>query len=133
MAKIKKIKQEEKINKSSLSNIDYPVFCFKHLQDCSIKDCKNADFFKKFLFRLKKLCDLGWKEIRQSDRHSYGAERINIDQVNPTKKPSILTPDVEKLIVFRATGDNHAFLGIKKEPVFHVIYIEAEFGEIYRH
>ena len=133
MVRIKKVEIEDKISKNKLDSVNYPVFCFKHLQENSLKDCKDVDFLIKFLFRLKSLCQLGWKEIKTSPKHSFGTEQLNISQIKPTNKPSILTPDVKKLTVFRATGDNHAVLGIIKEPIFHVIYIETVFGDIYDH
>lgn len=133
MPKIKDVEQEDKISKSKLDSIDYPVFCFRYLQENSLKNCRDAGFLKKFLFRLSTLCNLSWKEIKTSPRHSFGTEQLPISRIKPTSKPVILTPDVEKLTIFRATGDNHAFLGIVKEPLFHVIYIETEFGDIYDH
>lgn len=37
------------------------------------------------------------------------------------------------LLVFRATGDNHVFLGYREENVFQVIFVEYQFGDVYRH
>ncbi|MDR0845063.1 MAG: hypothetical protein LBN71_07565, partial [Tannerella sp.] len=105
---IAQIDKTDSINKSKLDGIDYPVFCFKHLQDASIKSCKDPDFFVEFLQRLKKLCELGWKEISISPRHSFGIEKIDIDQIIPTNRPAIMTPDVTSLTIFRATGNNHS-------------------------
>ena len=42
-------------------------------------------------------------------------------------------PDVTKLYVFRATGDNHAFLGYRNGNVFNVLFIEYAFGDVYKH
>jgi hypothetical protein len=130
---IKDAKKQPKISLENSHEIDYPVFSFKYLQESSISDCNNHTFFREFLFRLKKLSELGWKEIRTSDKHSFGTEIIRIDNIIPTIKPSILTPDVTHLTVFRATGSNHSFLGINQNGIFHIIYIEAEFGDIYNH
>lgn len=41
--------------------------------------------------------------------------------------------NVEKLLVLRATGDNHAFLGIREDNIFQIIFIEYQFGDIYNH
>ena len=43
--------------------------------------------------------------------------------------PSGLT----KLLVLRATGNNHAFLGYRDGSVFQVLFIEYKFGDIYNH
>jgi hypothetical protein len=129
---IKSTNKDKSINKKNLEQIDYPVFCFKYLQDDSIKGCKDSSFFIEFLLRMKKLSELGWKEIKTSGRHSFGIEKLPIEQIKP-QKPQIITPDVNFLSAFRATGSNHAFLGIIKETLFHVIYIETNFGDIYGH
>ena len=44
-----------------------------------------------------------------------------------------LPAGINSLTVLRATGDNHAFLGIRDENVFRVIFIEYQFGDVYKH
>lgn len=115
------------------ASIDYPIFSFKYLQDVSVKDCKSPDFFKEFLFRLKKLSELGWNEIAKSDRHSFGTEKIPYKQIKPKNLlPKFITPEVD-LTVFRATGSNFPFVGFRESKIFHVIFIETQFGDIYDH
>ena len=82
--------------------------------------------------RLKKLSELGWEEIRKSQRHSFGMEKIPVKSIRP-QCPAFITPDVKELEVFRATGNNKVFLGIQQENIFHVIFIEANFGDVYTH
>lgn len=129
---IKKPKKALAIEKDKLDGIDYPVFCFKHLQNVSIKDCTDADIFYKFLDRLQKLSSLGWKEIRTSQRHGFGMEKISVNEIKP-QMPSIITPEVSHLMAFRANGNNLPFLGIQKDVIFHVIFIETNFGDVYEH
>ena len=125
--------QKKSLNKADLfDSIDYPIFCFKHLQSVSISDCTDGTFFYKFLERLNKLSNLGWNEIRLSERHSFGMEKIPVEKIHPSLPPFI-TPDVEDLSVFRAAGDNRPFLGIQNDKIFHVIFIETKFGDIYDH
>lgn len=112
--------------------IDYPVFCFRHLQEASFKGCKDRKFMHDFIFRLSKICSLAWNEILTSNKHGYGTEKIPISQIKATVPP-IVTPEVKHLLVFRANGDNRPFLGIRNENVFHIIFIESKFGDIYNH
>lgn len=112
--------------------IDYPVFCFRHLQETSFKGCKDRKFMHDFIFRLSKICSLGWNEIQLSSRHAYGTEKIPISQIKASIPP-IVTPEVEHLLVFRANGDNRPFLGVRNKNVFHIIFIESKFGDIYNH
>ncbi len=129
---IKKPKKEVAIDKNKLDGIDYPVFCFKHLQNTSIKECKDASIFYDFLDRLQKLSNLGWKEIRTSQRHGFGMEKIPVGFIIP-KLPKFITPDVSHLTIFRANGNNLPFLGVQNGSVFHVIYLETKFGDVYDH
>jgi hypothetical protein len=129
---IKKPPKELKIDLDKVENgIDYPVFCFKHLQEASIKNCEPI-VYKKFIERAQKLSELGWKEIQTSGRHSFGQEKIPVDQIKPAKPPFV-TPDIKELSVFRYTGDNHPFVAIRRDNVLHVIFIEVNFGDIYDH
>jgi hypothetical protein len=133
----KKLKPEavpsDTISRSKLSSdFDYPIFCFKHLQtDISINKC-NEDIFKEFLKRVYKLSILGWKEIHKSPRHSYGWEKIPRNQIKPSL-PSFVTPEVDFLYAFRYTGGNLPFLALRNGNILHVIFIEANFGDIYDH
>lgn len=128
--KIKKVDDQPHIHKGIVN--DYPIFCFKYLQDVSIKNCNDHKFFFDFIFRLKKLGELGWQEISRSARHSFGTEKIPIKQIKPTL-PAVITDDIDELTVFRANGNNLPFLGIRKTNVFHVIFVETDFGDIYNH
>lgn len=132
MPKIKKRQAEKnKINIQINSNpiIDYPLFCFKHLE---FKPNADYKFYTEFITRLAKLCNLSWDEINKSHRHSFGTEKLPVDQIKPSLPPFV-TPDVSHLTVFRANGDNRPFLGLRKDNVFHIIFIEEAFGDVYNH
>ena len=86
----------------------------------------------EFLLRLKKLSELGWKEIRQSHKHSFGMEKIPVEKIRP-QLPVCVTPDVKHLHVLRATGSNLPFVGVEMQKVFRVLFIETAFGDIYDH
>lgn len=121
------------VNLELNKNFDYPLFCFKHLQlNISIKDCDNNDLFKSLIERLYKLSNLGWDQINKSDRHSYGWEKISLNSIKP-QLPSIITPDIKFLYALRYTGNNLPFLGIRSGNIFHIIFIESKFDDIYKH
>jgi len=133
---IKKPEVEVLIKENIILQENYPVFCFKYLSDESIKDYKKGplkgDFFPEFLIRLQKLSNLGWEGIRQSQRHSFGMEKIPKGKIIPALPPCV-TPDVKDLHVFRATGSNLPFVGLQVEKVFRIFFIETNFGDIYKH
>lgn len=130
---IKDVTSEINLDSSFVSEFPYPLFCFKWFQNDLIKDCKDYKFFFDVLTRLKKMSELGWKEIRKSGRHQYGFEKIPVESLHPKREIEILTPDVKKVDVCRATGNNLPMIGLVEGSVFHVIYIESNFGDIYNH
>lgn len=137
IALIKDVTTNKSIKKESLGvyeRIDYPLFSFKYLYENSINKCTNHKFFFKLLIRLKKLSELGWNEIRESQRHSWGMEKIPISSIGPKPKyPSFITPDVTDFSVFRSNGNNTGLVGLQVEKIFYVFYIEAKHGDIYNH
>lgn len=117
----------------SLSKIDHPLFSFKYLKDVSIDKCKDSTFFHDFLIRLQKLSDLGWKGIRLSHRHSFGMEKIPVEEIIPCNQlPSFVTKEGD-VDVFRAVGDNRVFVGLQEGKIFYIFFIEASFGDVSPH
>lgn len=74
-------------------------------------DAKNdSDFFIDYLSRLQKLSELDWNIVWKTQRHGLGTEMTPRSNLKVAARNQI-PEDIDKLIVFRATGDNHAFLG----------------------
>lgn len=109
------------------------TFGFGDLRDVSyVKAKSDSSFFIDFIQHLRQFCKLNWNDVRTTQRHGYGTETIEVKSLNEGVKsqvPSGLT----KLLVLRATGDNHAFLGYRDGNVFQVLFIEYKFGDIYQH
>lgn len=117
------------ISQSKVIEIDYPIFCFKHL----VLNCNGEyEFYYRFIERISKLSGLTWSQINLEHRHGYGHEKMPIKQIKPSI-PNFITPDVENLTVFRANSDKRPFLGIRRGNVFHIIFMEEKFGDVYNH
>ncbi len=132
MGKIKKKNTNQnkiKVPTENSLELDYPVFCFKHLQTVPENDHK---FYSDFVDRLKKLSNLTWQQINIADRHGFGTEKMPIGQIKP-QLPRFVTPEITHLTVFRANGDNRPFLGLRNGIVFHIIFTEEKFGDVYNH
>ena len=132
MSKIKKKNTQQnkiKIPSENSIELDYPIFCFKYLQTISNGDYK---FYSDFVERLKKLSALTWNQINIADRHGFGTEKMPVKQVKP-QLPRFVTPEITHLLVFRANGDNRPFLGLRRGIIFHIIFIEEQFGDVYDH
>ncbi len=132
MSKIRKNNvQQKKIKVPSENNIelDYPIFCFRYLQTEPKGDFK---FYSDFIQRLKKLSSLTWNQINVAERHGFGTEKMPVKQIKP-QLPRFVTPEISHLLVLRATGDNRPFLGLLNGIIFHIIFIEEQFGDVYDH
>lgn len=117
----------------TLSQIDHPLFSFKYLKDISIDKCQDSSFFYNFLIRLQKLSELGWEQIRLSQRHSFGMEKIPVDEIVPRAQlPDFVTKEGD-VDVFRAVGDNRVFVGLQEGKIFYIFFIEASFGDVCPH
>ena len=132
MSKIKKKNAQQnkiKIPSENSIELDYPIFCFRYLQTVSNGDYK---FYSDFVERLKKLSGLTWNQINIADRHGFGTEKMPVKQIKP-QLPKFITPEITHLVVFRANGDNRPFLGLRSGIVFHIIFLEEQFGDVYDH
>lgn len=132
MAKLKKLTPTP----SAISNTqnDEIVFSFKGLKRYSYDTASNDGvFFIRYLERLSKISTQTWAAAYSTGKHGIaGIEPMKVDSL--TKAAQNLVPSgIECLIVMRATGDNHAFLGHRIGNVFNVIFIEHEFGDVYNH
>ena len=133
---IKKAIEQKTISRSevqALSGINYPLFSFRYFNDLSMRDCLEPRFFIDFINRLRKLSQLGWDEIRRSQKHSFGMEPIPKTQIKHSHLlPTFVTKEVD-LHLFRAVGDNRVMVGLQEGKIFHVFFIEARFGDISPH
>jgi hypothetical protein len=129
--RIKNVGKIRDVDSDKINEIDYPVFCFRYLEQVSIKGSRDLAFFTNFLQRLQRLSRLSWVEISKEPVHGYGTEEIPVEQLIP--QPCFIIQGREKLTVFRANSDNRVFLGYREGIVFHIVYIETRFGDIYRH
>lgn len=108
-------------------------FDFSDLQSISYsKASKDCKFFISFLDRLKKLSSLSWNDVYTTQKHSFGTEYIKVKHLTQQAQNKV-SPDIEKLLVFRASGDNRAFLGIRQNNIFKIFFIEYTHNDIYSH
>lgn len=109
------------------------VFGFSELRETSFTEARrDSVFFIDFIKHLRKFCQLSWDDIRTTQRHGLGTETIKADDLNSGAK-AMVPSGLKKLLILRATGDNHAFLGYRDGNVFQVLFIEYAFGDIYNH
>jgi len=108
-------------------------FGFKDLRDVSyVKANNDSGYFVDFIQHLRKFCSLNWNDVRTTQRYGLGTESIDVSSLKEGVK-KLVPSGLTKLLVLRATGNNHAFLGYRDGSVFQVLFIEYRFGDIYNH
>ena len=129
----RKIKPQNEEIKPAKPQQTKVVFGFSSLKPVSYVDAKNdSRFFIDFLKRLKMLSGLEWNTLWTTQRHGLGTEMIGRETLRSSIQ-KMVPEDMKNIIVLRATGDNHAFLGYRDGNVFQVLFIEYAFGDIYNH
>lgn len=118
------------VAKKPTPDINYPVFCFRYLaRGFGIEDCQPDDQ-AALVKRLGKLSQLTWEEIRLSQRHGFGAEKIARTSIRGPIPPWV-TADIDFFLAFRFHGKK-PFVGHKQDQVFHILWIDHSF-EVYKH
>jgi hypothetical protein len=71
-----------------------------------------------------------WTELHQAGRHGQGYEQISRSSLRAPIPAAFA--DREKFHVFRYSG-KRPMAGVRAGDVFHIVWIEAAFGELYDH
>ncbi len=71
-----------------------------------------------------------WKEISLAPRHGLGIEHLPVSEIRAPLPPAF--EGHEKVMVMRYNG-KLPMAGIRVRDVFHILWIERQFGELYDH
>lgn len=113
-----------------IEDLDYPVFCFKHLHKShDTEQCTDIEK-KQFIEKLVQLSKMTWIDIQNTQRHGNGTEKINISSLKKTPPPFI-TEDVKFLLCIRFDGKK-PFLFHRNRFIAHIIFIDNKFS-VYPH
>lgn len=113
------------------SNIDYPVFCFRHLHKRYHLDKCNDSEKKCLIDQIAMLSLNAWTDIQLSGKHGIGAEKISINALRGAKLPANFTEDITHLLAFRFDGKK-PFIGFRNGFIFHIFFIDRAFT-LYNH
>ena len=117
---------------SSNTDNESPVFCFKYLDDGEHGLSSDPSAFGALLKRLKKLGEITWSEMKRSQRHGLGFEKIPNSQLKRSVPITpFITPDVDYLLVCRFSG-KAPMAGLRQGRVFHLFFIDPAFT-LYNH
>jgi hypothetical protein len=112
------------------NNHEPPKFCLHFLRKDYDVHALNADGQAAFAKTLQKLSASHWKDLILAQRHGQGSEFIPRKQIKAPIPPQF--EDKDKFLVFRYHG-NRPMAGVRIGDIFHVLWIEPEFGRLYDH
>lgn len=111
-------------------NEETPKFCLYYLKpgfDVAALDQQQQAAFASCL---QKLASSKWKDLVVGPRHGQGTEHI------PQSKIRARIPerfqDNERYLAFRYSG-KLPMVGVRVDDIFHILWIERWFGELYDH
>lgn len=107
----------------------YPLLCLRHLQSGWGFDDSSPDQCQQFLIKWAKRAVLTWTELVHHPKHGLGSEKLPKAKINP-QIPQHL--QLDNYLVFRHQG-NLPFVGFRSGDVFHVLWVEREYNQLYRH
>ncbi|MEB3206442.1 MAG: hypothetical protein VKK59_03725 [Vampirovibrionales bacterium] len=110
---------------SGLPQLDYPVFCFKHLDqdEYGIKKCDKNEL-ALIIKCLERLSKLTWVEIQLAGVKGMGSEVIPKDQLGK-QLPRHFTGDVTTIRI--RFGNKKAMIGVRDGALFHVLFLDPKF------
>ena len=89
--------------------------------------------FPKLLDEITKVIRTRLEWHTSINRHAFGIEKIPVEQIIPRQQlPDFITREGD-LDIFRTTGDKHVFVGLQQGKIFYIFFIEASFGDVYKH
>ena len=107
------------------SSIDYPIFCFKHLDnDYGMSNCDQEEK-SALVEQLTRLSSLTWNDIKLAPRHGMGSEKIERSSIRGSI-PAFITDDVSFFLAFRFKG-LAPFVGHRNGSILHILYIDSKF------
>lgn len=108
-----------------------PQWDFEHVvPGYRLADC-TEEHRAAFAVGMEKRSGLTWRQIKSLKREQLGFELISVSQIQPALPARIVTPDVDKVLVFRC-GQLRRLIGVRQQQVFIVLLFDAS-GACYSH
>lgn len=115
---------------SGSTDKDMPAFCLKYIVDgFCISDCTPKEK-AAFADTLRKLGKLPWQQLKQTQHHGLGSEKISREAIL-LPIPLAITEDVDEFIAFRFY-DKAPMVGFRDGRIFHVVWVDRSY-KVYKH
>ena len=115
---------------ASVPKSGHPLLCLRHCRSGWGVEELRPEQCQQFLIKWNKRAKLTWDELVQHDRHGLGSEFIPAAKIKPSPPPDSIKRD--RYLVLRHDG-NLPFVGFRTGDVFHVLWIEKKYNELYDH
>jgi hypothetical protein len=107
------------------------VFCLHHLvSGYDIEALSDKDKQAQLALTLHRCAQMRWIDIHQAGRKGAGTEWIPKAQIRAPVPPKF--SDQERFMAFRYMG-KLPMLGVRVREVFHLLWVERQFGDVYDH
>ncbi len=107
----------------------YPVLCLRFVQSRfgfeELTEKQRSEFIRKWAKRAQ----LSWTELVQHSRKGLGFENIPAHEIKRQAPESLAAG---RYLVMRHEG-NHAVVGVRAGGAYRVLWIEANYGDVYDH
>lgn len=107
-----------------------PKFCLHHIHHGHSVAKLPPNLRADFAVALERFAELTWRDIKLMGRHSFGSEWMRKDRIHPDVPEKF--KDEDRFMVLRYSG-NLPMVGVRILDVFHVLWIEANYGDVYNH
>jgi hypothetical protein len=107
-----------------------PKFCLHFLAPGFDVHALDPEKQASFAKTLQKLASSSWKDLKLAPRHGQGVELIPARELKPSVPEQF--QDETKFMVFRFHG-KLPMAGVRVDDVYHVLWIEPQFGRLYNH
>ncbi|WP_132047126.1 hypothetical protein [Curtobacterium sp. PhB136] len=107
----------------------HPVLSLRHVQPRFDVEAMTVEQRSAFLIKWAKRSRFSWTELTLQSKHGLGFEMMPKKQIRPAVPEAL---EQSKYMVFRHQ-ENLPFVGFKAGDVFHVLWIESDYGDVYDH
>jgi hypothetical protein len=107
-----------------------PKFCLRYLRTGFDVHALSPQRQAAFAKTLQKLAASQWKELITSPYKGQGIELLPVGQIKPSLPARF--GGQPKVMVFRYDG-KLPMAGVRVRDVYHVLWIEPEFNQLYNH
>lgn len=119
--------QGVEFNASQKGAVKHPYFSFRYIDTGSycIKKC-SIEQFRSISDKLRILSGLDWGTIDTSPRETNGYEMLPVSELKSASPPPPFSNETQ-VVVFRFGGKKGRIVGIKRDSMFYVLFIDHNF------